>query len=83
MQIEDNDDGSITVSQPNLLKRIIEALPGLKDANPANTPALLTVMLTKDVDGKPRKVNWNYRSIVGILNFLAKSAHLEIAYAVK
>ena len=55
IQIENNSDGSITMSQPFLLKRIIEALPGLKDTNPANIPALSTVMLTKDKDGKPRK----------------------------
>jgi len=82
IQIENNSDGSITMSQPFLLKRIIEALPSLKDANPTNIPALLTVMLTKDKDGKPRKGTWNYRSVIGMLNFLTNSTHPEIAYAV-
>ena len=60
IKIEDNDGGPITISQLRLIKRIIEALPGLKDANPANTPALSTVMISKNADWKPQKVEWNY-----------------------
>ena len=70
------------MSQPFLLKRIIEALPRLKDANPTNILALSIVMLTKDSKGKPRKESWNYRSVVGILNFLTNSTHPEISYAI-
>ena len=57
-------------------------MPGLKDSNTANMPALSTATLTKDVGGKPRKGAWNLRYIVGILNFLANSTQPEIAYVV-
>ena len=50
MQIDENNDGSITMHRPYLLKRIIEELPGLKDANPASMPSMSMVKLTKDAE---------------------------------
>jgi len=82
IQIKNNKDGSMRLSQPYLLKRIIETIPGMKDANPRDTPAMPSVMLAKDVNGKPRKGVWNYRSVIGMMNFVAQSTHPEIAYAV-
>eukprot|EP00957_Ditylum_brightwellii_P123391 9408229-Ditylum_brightwellii.AAC.1 len=41
-----------------------------------------TLMLTKDTTGSKRKENWNYRSVIGILNFLVNSTHPELAHAV-
>ena len=70
------------MSQPYLIRRIIEAVPGLKDANPVNIPAASTVLLDKDNNGKNRKGKWNYRSIVGMLDFLVNSTHPELAFAV-
>ena len=82
IQIKNNDDSSITISRPFLLRRIIETLPGLKDANPASIPGLSTVLLTKDTNGKSIKGFWNYRSMIGMLNFLSNSTHPELAYSV-
>ena len=42
----------------------------------------LLVLLTKDKAGAPRKENWHYRSLIGMLNFLVNSTHPELAYAV-
>ena len=70
------------MSQPHLLKSIIEALLGSKDDNPANMTALSIVILTKDVYGKPRKGEWNCGSVAGMFNFLTNSTYPEIAYTV-
>ena len=59
IQIEQTDD-TIRMSQPLLINRIIEAIPGMKKANPIKYPALPSVILTKDTDGAERKEHWNY-----------------------
>ena len=41
-----------------------------------------SVTLTKDYQGKHRKGNWNYRLVIGMLNFVAQSMHPEIACSV-
>ena len=49
----------------------------LKDkAAPSST------ILCRDLDGAPFQESWDYRSVVGKLNFLEKSTRPEIAYAV-
>ena len=44
----EHTDNSIRMSQPLLIERIIDAVPGMNKANPANYPALLSIILTKD-----------------------------------
>eukprot|EP00957_Ditylum_brightwellii_P017201 1296892-Ditylum_brightwellii.AAC.1 len=51
-------------------------------ANEHLTPASSTSILAKDQEGKPKKENWNYRSIIGMLNFLVNLTHPELAHAV-
>jgi hypothetical protein len=41
-----------------------------------------STILRRDLDGEPFKEKWDYRSIVGKLNFLEKPTRPEIAYAV-
>jgi hypothetical protein len=41
-----------------------------------------STILHLDLDGKPFEEQWDYRSIIGKLNFLEKSTRPEIAYAV-
>ena len=48
-------DGSFRMFQPHLIDRIIAAIPSMKEARGANTPASVGAILTKDVDGNPRK----------------------------
>ena len=63
IKLEHTDD-SIRMSQPLLIERIIDAVPGMNKANPANYPALPSIILTKDEKGEDRKEKWNYRSLV-------------------
>jgi hypothetical protein len=79
----DKESGKITLSQPFLIERILELLgDSVKDANTKKTPAEYKSVLHKDVDGPPRKQNWNYRSAIGMLNYLAASTRPDILYAV-
>ena len=65
-----------------MIEGIIDLIPGVRHANPANYPTLSSVILTKDEHGEKRKENWHYRSLVGMLNFFTNSSHPELAYTV-
>ena len=82
LQIEHGENGKFRVSQPMLITRIVEAIPSMKDALSSKTPASPGIILTKDIGGEPRKESWNYRSVVGMMNFLVTCSHPELAFAV-
>jgi hypothetical protein len=76
-------DGTITLTQPHLKDAILTNL-NLQSAGTKGrkTPALSSVILYKDPKGPPFDASFHYRSIIGKLNFLEKSTHPELAYAV-
>ena len=79
VEIRKTDDGAMHLSQYHLTKRIIAAL-GLEDANPVATPA--TGPLLRQPDSPPRKEGWNYRSVVGMMQYLCNNTVCEMAFAV-
>ena len=84
VQVEhDKESGSISLTQPFLIERILKALGNaVKDANIKRTPAQHKVILSKDEFGPERKQEWNYRSLIGMLNYLAASTRPDILFAV-
>ena len=82
LQIDSHDDNSFTVSQPFLVERIIESVRGMSDARIVKSPAVTTNILTKDLDGKKRNDDWNYRSLIGMLNYLVNCTQPDLAYSV-
>ena len=48
-------DNSFRMSQPFLIDRIIESIPGMTEARSACTPAVAGEALIKDIGGEPRK----------------------------
>ena len=73
------------LSQPHLIARILGAVNldydekagrNTKDA-PATKPLLI-----KDTNGAPRELQWNYRSVIYMLNYLTKSTRPDLAMAV-
>ena len=81
------EDGRIKLTQPHLIQQIIDDV-NFKDSNKPNstkikqTPAESTKILNKDENGEEHKATWNYRSVIGKLNFLEKSIRGELGYAV-
>ena len=71
---------SITMTQKGLINKIIEAT-GLQDCKPNWTPAT-QLALGSDPDGEPMQEKWQYRSIVGMLLYLATNTRPDIAFAV-
>ena len=74
------DNGTVTLSQTGLIDKIMVATE-MEDCNIKFTPAD-KVPLTKDLDGDPCCEEWEYRSIVGMLLYLAGSTRPDISYAV-
>ena len=46
------------------------------DSNSKTTPVGKPV-LNKDLNGKPRKLSWKYRTVVGMLNYLPVTPDLK------
>ncbi|KAL7557091.1 hypothetical protein ACA910_011910 [Epithemia clementina (nom. ined.)] len=84
IKIRKQPDGSIMLTQPHLIDSIIKDLQLQSNSQVRDTPALSTVILHKDEQGKPmnQQADFHYRSVIGKLNFLEKSTRPDISYAV-
>ena len=82
LQFQHHHDGSFRVSQPLLIDRIINTIPGMSDAKGAKSPATTSAILTKDEDGAARVEEWHYRSLIGMLNYLVSCSQPELAFSV-
>ena len=82
VKITRTTDGTITLTQPHLIDSIIADLGFKENTKGKNTPAPSTACINIDLDGRPHDESWEYRSVIGKLNFLEKSTRPDIAFAV-
>ena len=75
-------DGTISLTQPHLIDSIIADLGFKPNTKGKETPAPSTASINRDLDGPPHAESWEYRSVIGKLNFLEKSTRPDIAFAV-
>ena len=73
-------DGSIGLSQRGLIDTIIQDA-GLQDSKVKAVPAKVNEHLHAHLDKPPFSLNFNYRSMVGKLNYLAQTTRPDIMYA--
>jgi hypothetical protein len=71
---------SITMTQPGLIASVLADLNLLHDSKTKDTPSI--GILYPDRDGIPRQDSWNYRSIIGKLNYIAQNTCPDISFAV-
>lgn len=82
LEIDDASD-EIRLSQPFLIERIITLLgDAVKECNVKDTPTVYKELLHKDEFGPDRKQDWNYRSAIGMTNYLAATTRPDIQFAV-
>jgi hypothetical protein len=76
------DADTIVLTQPHLIQQILDDVGMKPNTKTKGKAAPSSTILRRDLDGEPFDEDWNYRSVVGKLNFLEKSTRPEIAYAV-
>ncbi|KAI2494618.1 hypothetical protein MHU86_19896 [Fragilaria crotonensis] len=83
VSIDPRTDGTIHLSQPHLIDQILEDLR-LNGTNvkSRSTPAASSKLLTRQSDSEVFDNSFNYRSVIGKLNYLEKATRSDIAYAV-
>ena len=67
------NDGTIMLTQPQLIDSIIEDLNMKDNTKPRPIPACSSKLLHKDTEGESTKANFHYCSMIGKLKFLEKS----------
>ena len=70
------------MKQEYLIDRIINAVGFNDDNDRSAINPVVKPPLHKDLEGLKRKHAWNYRSVLGMLNYLEKKLRPDIAYEV-
>ena len=82
IQMQKLSDGSIQLTQQQLIDAITKDLHLQSSSNIKKTPAMTTNLLHKDSDGPDMAPEFHYRSMIGKLNFLEKSTRPDISISV-
>ena len=82
IQVQKQEDGSILLTQPQLIDSIIKDLHLQTSSNSKKMPSVTTSLLHKDADGPEMTLDFHYRSVIGKLNFLEKSTRPDISISV-
>lgn len=80
--IRDEVNGTLTLTQPQLINSILDDLGLDEKSNSRLIPALSTKILQKYETSAPHNEEWHYRSVIGKLNYLEKSSRPDLAYSV-
>ena len=85
VRVNETDDHVIELTQPQLIDSILTDLGLLNQDEQSNvkaTPAVVNQPMGPDLLGPEFDYDWDYRSIIGKLNFLEKSTRPDISCAV-
>ena len=87
VQVKHHDDGAFELTQPHLIDSILKDLNLLEEngetksnAKGVDMPALSTKTIGPDKEGAEFTYPWEYRSLIGKLNFLEKSTRCDISF---
>ena len=82
VNIDRKPDGTIHLTQPQLIDQILDDLRMNHDekVKPKSTPAKSSVILFSHLDSPAFDKSFNYRSVIGKLNYLERGTRSDIAY---
>ena len=80
IHFETKEDGSFEATQTGLVDKIIAAA-GLIDCNPSEMPTA-QLPIGRDTEGESYCKDWEYNSIIGMLQYLQQHTRPDITYAV-
>jgi hypothetical protein len=82
VKIEQLPNGTIKLSQPHLIQQVLNDLGFTSKTKAQHTPANSTIKLHRDPSGIKHHEAWDYRSVIGKLNFIEKSTRMDLSYSV-
>lgn len=83
INITRREDGSILLTQPHLIDQILSDLHlESQNVKSKDTPAKSSTLLSRHPTSQPFDQSFQYRSIIGKLNYLEKGSRPDIAYIV-
>jgi len=80
VNIDRKPDGSIHLTQPHLIDQIIQDLKMPENTGSRTTPAASSKLLSRHSKSDDFDNSFNYRSVIGKLNYLEKGSRPDIAY---
>lgn len=72
----------LEMKQQYLIQRIIGCMNFDETSSKAKDNPIIKPMLNRDIEGDSRKHDWNYRSVIGMLNYLEKTTRPDLSVAV-
>ena len=81
IQIQQTDNGNIHLKQPTIIKQILHGLNFNQRTKVKQNPAKIGTTLDKATKEPSHDANWDYRSIIGKINYLEQSTRPDIAFA--
>lgn len=84
VNIERQDDGTIKLTQPHLIDAILKDLRLDNDprVKPKPTPASSSKLLSRHTSSESFDKSFDYRSVIGKLNYLERATRCDISYIV-
>ena len=80
MNFNKDPNGTITMSQPEIINKILNSLGICDEPKMHDTPA--NIILTKYEYGNERKQECHYCSVIGQMNYLAGTTRPDIIFSV-
>ena len=80
MNKEEQENGNIWLTQPQIIDSIIRNINIPRNMAPQQTPDLSNKILQRDAAAPMFDAHFNYWAVVGKINFMEKSTRLDIAY---
>lgn len=82
VNIDRREDGTVHLTQPHLIEQILKDLRLEDNATTKTLPAACSKLLSRHSDSPDFDGSFNYRSVIGKLNYLEKGSRSDIAYIV-
>ena len=80
VHIDKKPDGTVHLTQPHLIDQILGDLNMQENTKVKSLPAACSKLLSRHSDSDDFDGSFNYRSIIGKLNYLEKGSRPDIAY---
>jgi hypothetical protein len=81
LNIQHNAKGHLEITQPGLINKVVH-LCGLEYESNEHKMLVDVILQPPSKQDEPRQLTWNYRQIIGILNYIAASSRPNISFAV-